>query len=47
VIDTLVEIGGASCPELVTGTTIGPPPDMYVNPSDTDVRNAFTSLITP
>ncbi|MFE0023750.1 hypothetical protein [Amycolatopsis sp. NPDC059021] len=52
VVETTVEIGGASCPETFTyshfGTIeLGPPPKEYVTASDADIRAAFTSLITP
>jgi hypothetical protein len=52
VADTRLEIGGASCPAVVEYTSYisfdtGPPSEMYVTASESDVRAAFGSLITP
>ncbi|MCI2415909.1 hypothetical protein MOQ72_00600 [Saccharopolyspora sp. K220] len=52
VADTRVEIGGASCPEVLEYTTynyldVGPPSEVYVAASDPDIGAAFAALITP
>lgn len=51
VIDTKLEIGGASCPEVLEYTTyitdFGPPSQVYVTATDADVRAGFAPLITP
>lgn len=53
VTDTRVEIGGASCPPVLHYTTYVdlavdiPPSQVYVTPSDADVRAAFQPLIDP
>ncbi|WP_202918682.1 tetratricopeptide repeat protein [Saccharothrix deserti] len=52
VADTKVEIGGASCPEVLHYTSygptdLGPPGEVHVTPSDDDVRGAFVPLISP
>ncbi|PXX62143.1 hypothetical protein DFR70_1079 [Nocardia tenerifensis] len=52
IADTRVEIGGASCPEVLEYTfyghhDFGPPSKVYVSSGDADVRAAFQSLITP
>ncbi|MGP4015794.1 tetratricopeptide repeat protein [Saccharopolyspora sp. 5N708] len=52
VVDTRVEIGGASCPEFLEYTTygyvdLGPPSEEYVAASDADVHAAFAPLIAP
>ncbi len=51
VSDTRMEIGGTSCPSYVEyeyyGIDSGPPSDMYVDSSPSDVRGAYESLITP
>lgn len=51
VVDTKVEIGGASCPNYLSYTTysgidVGPPSEEYVDPANADIRAAFTALIT-
>ncbi|MBE1536641.1 hypothetical protein [Actinomadura algeriensis] len=51
VSDTKIRIGGGSCPSVIPYTTFGgvdtgPPTKDYVDPSDSDVRGAFESLIT-
>ncbi|ONI90040.1 hypothetical protein ALI22I_14135 [Saccharothrix sp. ALI-22-I] len=50
VADTKIEIGGASCPEVLSytyygPTDLGPPGEVHVTASDDDVRAAFGSLI--
>lgn len=51
VVDTTLEVGGSSCPKVLSYTTyvsdFGPPGDVNVTPSDDDVRTAFGSVITP
>lgn len=52
VTDVTVEIGGASCPEVLEYTSfgtvdLGPPSEVYVTPADPDVHAGFTSLINP
>jgi hypothetical protein len=51
VVDTKVQIGGASCPKVLSYTTyitdFGPPSEVYVTDADADVRAGFGSLITP
>ncbi|OLT31148.1 hypothetical protein BJF79_09150 [Actinomadura sp. CNU-125] len=51
VSDTKVRIGGGSCPAVIPYTTFGgvdtgPPTKDFVDPSDSNVRAAFESLIT-
>ncbi|TMR07544.1 hypothetical protein ETD83_00125 [Actinomadura soli] len=50
VVNRKVQIGGRSCPSVIKYNSsflddFGPDPDRYVNPSKSDVRAAFTSLI--
>ncbi|MBB4685060.1 tetratricopeptide repeat protein [Amycolatopsis jiangsuensis] len=49
VVDTKVEIGGASCPRKLHYRSyvadLGPPSDTGVEPSDADVRAAFAPII--
>ncbi|TDD40530.1 hypothetical protein E1287_00730 [Actinomadura sp. KC06] len=50
VVNRKVQIGGRSCPSVIKYSSsflddFGPDPDRYVNPSKTDVRAAFESLI--
>lgn len=49
--DTSVQIGGASCPAVLRYTyyvrPLGPPSDVYVKSSQSDVRAAYESLIDP
>lgn len=49
VADRTLEIGGTSCPGIITYYTVGDhdsgPPDQYVSPSDADVRAAFGPLV--
>ncbi|MFF0146367.1 hypothetical protein ATK36_1441 [Amycolatopsis sulphurea] len=51
VVDTKVEIGGASCPKVLHYRSyshlagLGPPPDTPVTPTDDDVRAAFAPAI--
>lgn len=50
VADTKVQIDGGSCPSYLeyttyTGIDIGPPSEVYVTPSRSDIRAAFDSLI--
>ncbi|GAB3584711.1 hypothetical protein GCM10027445_61280 [Amycolatopsis endophytica] len=51
VSDTRIEISGGSCPEVLRHssylTPIGPPSQVYVTPSDGDIRVAFQPLIDP
>jgi hypothetical protein len=47
VVETRVEMGGASCPDLVFGSPTGLPPDMHVSPSDGDVHAGFRPLFIP
>lgn len=50
VADLRVEIGGASCPPILTYTgfsAFGPPSEVYVTPADPDVHAGFTTLINP
>ncbi|WP_407564676.1 hypothetical protein [Streptomyces sp. 184] len=48
---TTVEIGGASCPAVLEytyyGVDPGPPSEVYVKSSDSDVRAGYESLIYP
>ncbi|RJQ88173.1 hypothetical protein [Amycolatopsis panacis] len=51
VVDTKVEIGGASCPKVLRYRSyshladLGPPPDTPVTPTDDDVPAAFAPVI--
>ncbi|MFD9957787.1 hypothetical protein [Amycolatopsis sp. NPDC058986] len=50
VVETTVEISGASCPQTFSAPhfgsgDFGPPPKQYVTASDADIRAAFTSVI--
>jgi hypothetical protein len=49
--DTRLEIGGTSCPPLLSyeyyGIDTGPPSDEYVDSSPPDVRAAYESLLNP
>jgi hypothetical protein len=49
VANTKVQIGGASCPRILTYTTyysdFGPPSQVYVAASDADVRAGFRALL--
>lgn len=50
VADREIQIGGSSCPALITYTSYGghdpgPPPDDYVEPSKSDIRKAFRPLV--
>jgi hypothetical protein len=50
--DTKVEIGGSSCPPILTysrsiNVDPGPPSQVYVTPSDADVHAPFNALINP
>ncbi|WP_033294208.1 hypothetical protein [Amycolatopsis jejuensis] len=49
VVDTKVEIGGASCPKVLEYESyirdFGPPGDVRVAPSDDDIRAAFTGVV--
>jgi hypothetical protein len=53
VADTKVEISGSSCPKVLKYTTssfsidLGPPSEVYVTASDSDIRAAFAPLIDP
>jgi hypothetical protein len=52
VVDTRVEIGGASCPAVLEYQTtgyadLGPPSEIYVTPADPDVHAGFSPLINP
>ncbi|MEO3752687.1 hypothetical protein [Streptomyces sp. B6B3] len=51
VSDERMEIGGTGCPYTVEyeyyGIDTGPPSDMYVDSSPSDVSSAYESLITP
>src|SRR5690606_23152952 len=51
VTETTVEIDGASCPEQLAYEPYvpyaGPPPDVYVEPSTSDIRKAYASLVRP
>ncbi|MFD1149867.1 hypothetical protein ACFQ3T_22270, partial [Saccharothrix hoggarensis] len=52
VADTRVEIGGASCPAILSYTShasldLGPPSQVYVTASDADVHAGFNGLINP
>lgn len=47
VVETRVEIGGASCPSIFFATGDGPPPNRYVIPSEGDVRAGYAAVITP
>lgn len=50
VTDSRIEIGGASCPEILHYSSyiadLGPPSDTYVTASEADVRAAFAPLVT-
>jgi hypothetical protein len=51
-VNTTVQIGGKSCPAVLRWTSYvsvdaGPPSEVYVTPSGSDVRAAFASLINP
>ncbi|ONI75393.1 hypothetical protein ALI144C_41775 [Actinosynnema sp. ALI-1.44] len=46
VIDTRVEVGGATCPQLITGFEGSVLSDKYVEPSDADIRTAFAPIFT-
>lgn len=49
--DTIVEIGGASCPNILEYSTyisdLGPPSETYVAATDADVQNGFRWLFFP
>lgn len=49
--DTVVEIGGASCPNILEYSTyisdLGPPSETYVAATDADVQNGFRWLFFP
>ena len=50
--DTKVEIGGSSCPPILRYTRFtsidpGPPSQVHVTPSDTDVHAPFNQMINP
>ncbi|MCE6995983.1 hypothetical protein LZG04_14390 [Saccharothrix sp. S26] len=50
--DTRLEIGGTSCPPILsytsfTGVDLGPPSQVHVTPSDADVHAPFHPLINP
>jgi hypothetical protein len=52
VVDTRVEIGGATCPAVLEYQTtgyadFGPPSEVYVTPADPDVHAGFSPLINP
>lgn len=52
VTDATVEIGGTSCPPVLEYHTtgyvdLGPPSEVYVEPSDPDIQAGFTTLINP
>ncbi len=49
--DTVIEIGGASCPNVLEYSTyisdLGPPSETYVAATDADVQNGFRFLFFP
>lgn len=49
--DTIIEIGGASCPDVLEYSTyisdLGPPSETYVTATDADVQNGFRWLFFP
>ncbi|RMI36818.1 hypothetical protein EBN88_20585 [Streptomyces triticirhizae] len=51
VSDRALEIGGASCPDVLSHETISgydiPPSEVYVESSPSDVRAAYAPLVTP
>ncbi|KOV78693.1 hypothetical protein ADL03_39285 [Nocardia sp. NRRL S-836] len=47
VVQTRVEIGGASCPSSFFVFGDGLPPNRYVSPSDGDIRAGYAAVITP
>ena len=51
IIKRTIQISGSSCPETLSYTTYyydsGPPSDVYVTASKSDVRSAFDPLIAP
>ncbi|MFD8496667.1 hypothetical protein [Amycolatopsis sp. NPDC059657] len=53
VADTRPEIGGTSCPQTIHYSRssliadLGPPSEMYVTPSDADIRAAFAAVVSP
>ncbi|WP_370947113.1 hypothetical protein AB5J62_06040 [Amycolatopsis sp. cg5] len=53
VADARPEVGGTSCPQTIHYTRyglsadLGPPSEMYVTPSDADIKAAFAGVVSP